>query len=83
MSLHPKRHIKKAEWICAIRLLAALTLDSEGREACKKLFSVYWGCMASIREVLNAASADSERCGKYGDWVRCMEKLIDADHGAK
>jgi hypothetical protein len=32
---------------------------------------------------LNAASADSERCGKYGDWVRCMEKLIDADHGAK
>jgi hypothetical protein len=48
-----------------------------------KNFGGHWGCMASIREVLNAASADSERCGKLGDWVRCMEKLIDADHGAK
>jgi len=57
--------------------------DPSGTGVRRAVHGGYWGCMASIREVLNAASADSERCGKYGDWVRCMEKLIDADHGAK
>ena len=48
--------------------------DDSDREACKKIYNGYSGCIAALEEVIVAARNEMRHCEETGDWSQCEPK---------